>query len=152
MSPHEITETEEQTEVESYPKKVVKTTKVVTPPINESHPQKAYQTKKAIFRSYQVIWYILGIIEILLIFRFVLKLLGANPASGFTQMIYSFSAPFAVPFIGVTRASVSGGSVFEWTTIIAMVVYAVVAWGITELFQLVKPVNPQEVEQTVDNQ
>ena len=39
----------------------------------------------------------------------------------------------------------------EWSTLIAMAVYTVIVWGVIEFFQLVKPVNPNEVEQTVDN-
>ncbi len=131
---------------------VVQRTKVVTPTVETGSPQKTYQTKKAIFRSYQIIWYILGVIEVLLGFRILLKLLGASTYSGFTNFIYSLSAPFALPFAGILRTSTSANLIFEWSTIIAMVVYAIVAYGIVALFQLVKPTNQQEVEQTVDNQ
>lgn len=116
------------------------------------HPMKTYTTKKAIFRVYQIIWYILGVIEVLLIFRIVLKMLDANPGSGFTNLIYTLSDPLAVPFRGIFQTAVVQGSVFEWSTIIAGVVYAVVAWGLVQLFQLVKPTNPQEVSQKVDTQ
>ncbi len=44
------------------------------------------------------------------------------------------------------------GSVFEWSTIVAGFVYAVVAYGLIQLFQLVKPTNPQEVEEKVNSQ
>jgi len=115
-------------------------------------PQKTYQTKKAIFRSYQIIWYFLGVIEVLLAFRVILKFLGASTFSGFTNFIYAISSPFAVPFSGILRTTVSTNLVFEWSTLIAMAVYAIIAYGIVALFQLVKPTNPEEVEQTVDNQ
>ena len=131
---------------------VVQRTKVVTPTVETESPQKTYQTKKAIFRSYQIIWYILGVIEVLLAFRILLKLLGANTYSGFTNFVYSLSAPFALPFAGILRTSTSANLIFEWSTIIAMAVYAVVAYGIVALFQLVKPTSQKEVEQTVDNQ
>ena len=131
---------------------VQETRTVVTPAVVTGSPQKTYDTKKAIFRSYQIIWYILGVIEVLLAFRVVLKLLGANSYSGFTSLIYSISAPFALPFAGILGVTVSSDSVFEWSTLIAMAVYAVIAYGIVALFQMVKPTNPQEVSQTVDNQ
>ncbi len=115
-------------------------------------PQKTYQTKKAIFRSYQIIWYILGVVEVLLAFRVLLKLLGANAFSGFTSFIYSISGPFALPFAGILGTTVSSALVFEWSTLIAMAVYFIVAYGIVDLFQLVKPTNPEEVDKTVDNQ
>lgn len=120
--------------------------------VNTGSPQKEYQTKKAIFRTYQVIWYILGIIEVVLGFRILLKLLGASTFSGFTNFIYSISSPFAMPFAGILGTTVSSNLIFEWSTLIAMAVYAVVAYGIVALFQLVKPTNENEVGQTVDNQ
>lgn len=115
-------------------------------------PQKTYAKKKAIFRAYQVIWYILGVIEVLLVFRVILKALGANPYSGFANLIYTLSDPLAIPFRGIFQISVVSGSVFEWSTIIAGAVYAIVAYGLVQFFQLVKPTNPQEVEQKVNEQ
>lgn len=148
-----VRQTEEVTSTDRpVPQRVVKTTTHVVPEhsIVEDSPQN-YQTKKTIFRTYQVLFYILGLIEILLTFRFLLKLIGASTSSGFTRFIYDMSAPFAVPFLGIVRSIASGGSVLEWSTLIAMAVYAVIVWLIVGLFQLVKPVNPTEVEETVDN-
>lgn len=119
--------------------------------VNTGSPQKQYQAKKAIFRTYQVIWYILGIIEVVLAFRVILKLLGASIQSGFTSFIYGVSSPFALPFAGILRTSASSGMVLEWSTLIAMAVYAVLAYGLVALFQLIKPTNQTEVENTVDN-
>lgn len=114
--------------------------------------QQEYQTKKAIFRTYQIIWYILGSIEVLLAFRIVLKLLGANTLSGFTSFIYTVSNPLALPFAGIFGITGVSGMVFEWSTLIAMAVYAVAAYAIVALFQIIKPTNPEEVSQAVDNQ
>lgn len=147
-------EIEETTTVQEANPAVVRTVKkVVTPApaVQTEHPQKAFEQKKAIFRSYQIIWYILAFVEILLAFRIVLKALGANPFSGFVSMIYAISTPLAMPFSGILRPSVSGNSVVEWSTIFAGVVYLIIAWGLVNLFQFIKPVTPQEVEQTVDN-
>ena len=116
------------------------------------HPQKTYAKKKAIFRAYQVIWYILGVIEVLLFFRVILKALGANPGSGFANLIYSLSNPLALPFRGIFQTTVVEGSVFEYSTLIAGAVYAIVAYGLVQLFQLVKPTNPEEVQEKVDTQ
>ncbi len=138
----------------SQPVQVVKTTTKSNPPIQTEPPQQMYQKKKVIFRTYQIIWYVLGVIEVLLVFRLVLKMVGANSVSGFTSFIYSLSDPIAMPFSGILHTSVSPsyGSVFEWSTLIAMTVYAVVAYGIVQLLQLVKPTTPDEVEKTVDSQ
>ncbi len=130
---------------------VEKTTAQVVPEIKEEAPQKVFDKKKKIFRMYQVIWYILGVIEVLLAFRFMLKLLGANPQSGFAGLIYGVSNPFALPFAGILGISGDLGMILEWSTLIAMAVYAILAYGIVALFQLVKPTNQEEVTQSVDN-
>ncbi len=112
-------------------------------------PAGAYTKKKAIFKTYQVVWYVLGVIEVLLVFRFLLKMAGANSYSTFVNFIYAFSEPFAAPFRGVFGVTASAQYVFEWTTIVAMVVYAVVAYGIVKLINIGKPTTPQEVERNV---
>ena len=58
---------------------------------------------KPLYRATQIVWYILGIIEILLAFRFIFKFLGANPLAGFTSFIYSITQVFASPFLSVFR-------------------------------------------------
>ena len=107
--------------------------------------------KKAIFRVYQIIWYALGLVEILLGFRFFFKLLAANPVSPFVQLVYSLSNGLVFPFRGIFPTPVIEGSVFEWTDLVAASVYAFIAYGLLYLFQLVKPVKSQEVNETVDN-
>jgi uncharacterized protein YggT (Ycf19 family) len=119
---------------------------------NNEHPQKVYAKKKVIFRAYQVIWYILGLVEALLAFRFILKALGANTGSGFTNFIYILSDPFALPFRGIFPTSVAQTNAIEWSTIVACIVYLIAAFGIVQLFQLIKPTNPQEVAENVDSQ
>lgn len=100
---------------------------------------------KPLYRGTQFVWYILGIIEALLIFRFALRLLAANPAAGFTAFIYSFSYPFAGPFINVFRMSpVQPGGVVEWATILAMFVYWLAALGIVKLLVMSKSVSTPE--------
>lgn len=134
------------------PQQVVKTTTKVTPPLVKTEPaQQVYDKKKTIFRTYQIIWYVLAVIELTLGFRMVLKALGANQASGFTNLVYALSNPLALPFRGILSVSVSENSIFEWSTIIAALVYLLIAYGLVHLMQMIKPVTPREVEQKVDN-
>ena len=129
----------------------VTTTKTENVALNTEPPQKSFEKKKVIFRAHQIIWYILGFVEILLGFRMALKALGANPGSGFTSFIYTLSNPIALPFQGIFNTSVYSGSVFEWSTLVAALVYALIAYGIVYFIQLIKPVSPKEINQTVDN-
>ena len=117
--------------------------------VKTEHPQKVYDKKKKIFRSYQVIWYILIFIEVLLIFRVIFKVIGANPASGFVHLIYSVTELMVTPFQGIVASMVSGNSVLEWATAITGVVYALIAWGLVYLIQFIKPVTPHEVEDQI---
>lgn len=107
---------------------------------------------RPLYRGTQVVWYILGLIEVLLAFRLVLKLLGANATAGFTSFIYGVTMPFATPFQAVFRTSRAEGSIFEWTTILAMFVYWVVAWGIVNLFVMGKSVSIPEAAVKLDQQ
>jgi hypothetical protein len=99
---------------------------------------------RPLYRGTQVVWYILGILEIILAFRFILKLLDANSAAAFTRFVYDLSGVFTAPFESVFRVTQVSGTVFEWTTLLAMVVYYLVALGITSLFVMSRSVSTPE--------
>ncbi|MEO8065575.1 MAG: YggT family protein [Candidatus Doudnabacteria bacterium] len=107
---------------------------------------------KPLYRGTQVVWYILAILEALLLFRFVLKLLAANPQAGFSSFIYAITAPFAAPFLSVFKISQVEGNILEWTTLLAMLVYWLVAWGIIRLFVMGKTVSTPEAAAKLDRQ
>ncbi len=102
-------------------------------------------TTKPLYRGTQIVWYITGLVEALLAFRFILKLLGANPAAGFSSFIYGITYVFAQPFLNVFRAATTPeGYVFEWTTLLAMFVYLLIAMGIVKLFLMGRTVSTPE--------
>ena len=107
---------------------------------------------KPLYRGTQVVWYLLGLVEFLLAFRFVLKLLGANPEAGFTSFIYGVTYIFASPFLNVFNKSYVAGSTLEWTTILAMFVYWVIAMGVIKIFLMGKTVSTPEAAAKLDNQ
>ncbi|MDQ3159152.1 MAG: YggT family protein [bacterium] len=90
--------------------------------------------------SQNVVWYILGFIEILIAFRFALKLFGADPASSFVTFVYNVTGVLTLPFdsiFGVTEATTGETqSVFEPSIVVAAAVYAVIAWGIVKLITI----------------
>ncbi|MEK7526702.1 MAG: YggT family protein [Patescibacteria group bacterium] len=122
------------------------TTEQVVPAATGEHPQVVYNKKKTIFRFNQIIWYILGLIEVLLMFRFILKALAANPNSSFVNLVYSLTRPLVSPFVGIFGITVAENSVLEWTTLIAALVYLCVAWGLVYLLGLFFPITPSDVE------
>lgn len=83
------------------------------------------------------VYFIFGILEILLAFRLVLKLLGASSVGSFVSFIYNVSGAFIWPFLGIFHSGVTEGvetiAIFEPATLIAILVYAIVAWGIVKL-------------------
>jgi hypothetical protein len=82
------------------------------------------------FKVTYVIWLLLVMLEGLLALRIGLKLIGANPDSGFAVLIYNFSNIFLFPFAGLTSSYTAGAVVLEVSSFIAMVVYALVFWAI----------------------
>lgn len=88
-------------------------------------------------RVAQIVYGILAIIVALIIIRVILKALAANTAAGFTQFIYGVTDTLVAPFQGIfsTPAS-SRGSVFELSSIVAIIVYALIAWGVVRLIDM----------------
>ena len=91
-------------------------------------------------KTRNAIYYVLGVVEVLLAFRFLFKLLGANQASGFVSFLYIITGILSAPFKGIFSPSVTEGlsvrSVFEPSVIIAVIVYAITAWGLVRLIRL----------------
>ncbi|MDQ6857527.1 MAG: YggT family protein [Chloroflexota bacterium] len=73
----------------------------------------------------------------LLAIRFVLRLLGANAQAGFAQLIYGVTAPLVAPFQGLFGTVQSDASVLESASLVALIVYALVAWLLVKLAWLV---------------
>ncbi len=110
------------------------------------------QSVKPLYRGTQIAWYIFYVIETLLLFRFLLRLFAANPNAGFTDFIYTISYPFAAPFLYVFRATQIASGTFEWSTLLAMLVYWVVVWGIIRLIVMGKPVSQTEAQVKLERQ
>ena len=83
------------------------------------------------------IYLLFGILEGLLAIRFFLALLGANPAAGFTQFIYSITKPFLAPFVGLFGTARFGGSVLDVSPLMAIIVYSLIAWVLVKAVGLV---------------
>ena len=97
----------------------------------------AQERRLGMWQITRFVWLIAGIIEILLGLRFVLKLIAANPNSGFAAFIYGLSGVFMAPFSGLTASPAAGGMVLEVPTLIAMAVYALFFWIVVRLLWLV---------------
>jgi uncharacterized protein YggT (Ycf19 family) len=85
------------------------------------------------FKATQLIWLFVGTLEALLALRIVLKLMAANPSNAFAAWLYSFTDIFLSPFVGLTASPAAGGMVLEFSSMIAMLVYGLIGWGIERL-------------------
>lgn len=82
----------------------------------------------------RVVWYVGGVILVLLVFRFMLSLAGANTTNGFADFIYNTSHPFVAPFFSLFSYKTNYGvSHIEVYTLVAMAFYAVVTYGVAKL-------------------
>jgi hypothetical protein len=92
-------------------------------------------------KARKITYYILGVLETLFAFRLVFKILGANPESAFVNVIYSITNIFLAPFKGIFRNAVTNGieteAILEPELLIAIASYAVLAWGVIKLIELV---------------
>jgi YggT family protein len=84
-----------------------------------------------------LIWLAFGILIALIGIRFLLLLLAANPANPFANAVYAFTEPFLWPFAGLFTEPAFNGMVLEFSSLIAMIVYALLAWIIVRLVWLI---------------
>jgi uncharacterized membrane protein len=84
-----------------------------------------------------IVYFALAVLEVILLLRFLFRLLGANEGSSFVMFLYNLSHVFVGPFNGIFNDQALGRSVFETSTIVAMIVYALIAWGIVSLCRVI---------------
>jgi hypothetical protein len=108
------------------------------------------QGQRSTFKLTQMVWLLLGLIEAVIALRVIFKLIGVNAANPFAALIYSVSNPFVAPFASLTGAPAAGAMVFEITSIIAMLVYLLIGWGIERILNILfyRPRGPMNVKQT----
>ncbi|MGH2510666.1 MAG: hypothetical protein ACRDHZ_25105 [Ktedonobacteraceae bacterium] len=101
--------------------------------------------------STAVIYFILGALEVILGLRFIFRLLGASVASDFTTFLYNLSHGFIIPFNGIFNDQTLGTrSVFELSTLVAMLIYALIAWGLVTLCRvLFAPIYSSRQQSTI---
>lgn len=97
-----------------------------------------------------LIWLVFGVLDALILLRVVLKFIAANPTSDFARFIYSFTDIFLSPFNNLIASPIIGNGVFEIPSLIALVVYTLLAWLIVRLFRLIfTPARTRQMVTTV---
>ena len=86
------------------------------------------RTINTVARVRRTIYTIVGILDIFLGLRLLLRLFAANPDASFSRLIYALTFPFVAPFSGVFPDSQASGSVFEVSTLLALLMYPLFGW------------------------
>lgn len=83
---------------------------------------------------------ILGIVELLISLRIILRFFGASTAAPFVSWIYETTAPLISPFIGIfPNPRFDGRFVIEFSSLIALLVYAIIGSLIDSLMYSLRP-------------
>ena len=101
----------------------------------------------------RLVYILLDLLLLLLGLRFVLRLFGANPASGFMQFILSWSETFIAPFSGIFPSPVSEGSILEWPVIVAIITYVLAAFVLIRLLAFLGTLlHPEGTERVIETE
>jgi len=91
-------------------------------------------------RLIQLVWLLAGVVDLILALDFVFRAVPANN-TGFAHYIYRLGGWLGAPFDGIfnTTTANHGTSVFRWSDVLAVVIYAVAAWIVARLIRITAP-------------
>lgn len=78
-------------------------------------------------KTNQIIFTIIGIINVLILLRFILLLLGAN-RTGVVNFILGLTNIFVAPFVGIFPSPSVEGAYVEAASIVAIIMWFIFAW------------------------
>ncbi len=89
------------------------------------------------YRIIQLVWLIVGVVDLILALDFVFRAVGANN-TGFAHDIYRIAGRLAAPFDGIFNfAATKGTPVLRWSDVLAVVIYTAAAWIVVRLVRIV---------------
>ncbi len=89
-----------------------------------------------------IVNFIFGLAALGLLLRFLFRLFGANTESPFVAFLYNSTNPLLSPFRGIFEPYVADGRfVFEFSTLIAIAIYLLLAWLIIEFIKYIDDVS-----------
>lgn len=103
----------------------------------EARQEEARTVRYAIGKLNDFLQWFIAVLEVTLAIRFLLKLIGADPGNLFAGFLYALTDIILFPFSGIVPSpSVHLDQAFEWSTLIAMIVYALVFWAIRRFLSI----------------
>ncbi|MEI6729151.1 MAG: YggT family protein [bacterium] len=104
--------------------------------------ENSVQEKDGVEKIAQLVWYVVGLINVVLAIRIFFLLFNAQ-SGGFTGFLYNVTAPFVMPFTGIFPAPGVGTTYFDTAALVAIIIYSLVAWGVVTLIRIIS--NNQKV-------
>jgi hypothetical protein len=116
-------------------------------PYDEPEPEYIRQRQRIVYdKIANVVWLITFFILAIITLRVVLLLINANEENAFVSWVYDTSEFFVRPFLGITEDPSFNGAVFEVNSLIAMLIYILLIYGILQLVRVIldltSPVEP----------
>lgn len=93
-------------------------------------------------RAEQAVWLVAGVIDALLIIRFVFKLLAASTQASFVRFVYDITQLLVSPFHGIFNTAASGRNVFEPESVVAIAIFSLIGWGLASLVRVISRGRP----------
>jgi uncharacterized protein YggT (Ycf19 family) len=98
----------------------------VSAPATSVNVSTTSRSSSSMWTTSRVVALVFTIIEVLLLIRFVGKLLGANATQGFVAAIYGITEPFVAPFRGIFTQP-EGTQMFEIASLLSVLFFVLVA-------------------------
>ncbi|WP_165423573.1 YggT family protein [Ktedonosporobacter rubrisoli] len=104
----------------------------------ELHQEEARTVRYAIGKLNDFLQWFVVVLEVTLAIRFVLKLIGADPTNMFAGFLYSLTSVVLFPFSTIVHSpSLHPNQAFEWSTLIAMIIYYLIFWAIRRFLRII---------------
>ena len=118
--------------------------------VTTTQHEQGSQQRTTTFKATQLVWLLFGLLEALIALRILFKLIAVNEGNPFAGFIYNITNLFVAPFASLIGAPSAGGMVLEISSFIALIVYALIGWGLERLIRVLfyQPRGPVSVSQT----
>lgn len=119
--------------------------------VRTTEHESGQEQRVATFKATQIIWLLLGLLEAGIALRVMFKLIGVNAANSFASLLYNVTDLFVAPFASLMGAPAAGRMVLEISSVLAMIVYLLIAWVLERIVYVLfyRPRGPVSVRQTI---
>ncbi len=99
--------------------------------------EEARTIRYAIGKLNEFLQWFIAVLEVTLLIRFCLKLIGAFSSNLFAGFIYALTEIILFPFAGIVPStSANQRQTFEWQVLIAIIIYWLLFWAIRRFLRI----------------